>query len=68
MAKMARKNYSLSGYNYARYAEKRVLRLSFLKKALLTPSVYHFRPNGKNEKAIFIHSRRIRRPITFEYG
>ena len=68
MAKMARKNYSLSGYNYASYAEKRVLRFSFLKKALLTPSVYHFGPNSKNEKTIFIHSARIRRPITFEYG
>jgi hypothetical protein len=68
MAEMARKNYSLSGYNYARYAEKRVLSFSSSKKSLLTPSVYHFRPNGKNEKTIFIHSGRIRHPITFEYG
>ena len=68
MAKMARQNYSLSGYNYASYAEKRVLRFWFLKKALLTPSVYHFRPNSKNEKTIIIHSGRIRHPITFGYG
>ena len=36
MAKILRKNYSVSGYYYASYAEKRVLKFSFLKKTILT--------------------------------
>jgi hypothetical protein len=49
MAKILRKNYSLSGYYYASYAEKRVLKFLFLKKTILTLGLIILNPIVKIE-------------------
>lgn len=52
MAKILRKNYSLSGYYYGSYAEIRVLKFSFLKKTILTLGLIILSPIVKIEKLL----------------
>jgi hypothetical protein len=52
MAQILRKNYSVSGYYYASYAEKRVLKLSFLQKTILTLGLIILSPIVKIENLL----------------
>jgi hypothetical protein len=52
MAQILRKNYSVSGYYYASFAGKRVLKLSFLQKTILTLGLIILSPIVRIEKLL----------------